>query len=215
MDQNSHGPELIADRRWTRWPFPSAAIRCMIKRVLSPPLRFSARAALRWGLPVLAALVLAGAVGYYMWLRRPRSCHPIGCFDGFTATIMAGPRGFPRGPHEVIVFSDGAARSCTFYYDEYVAMVGPSAAVTCSPGVGTGFAHTICGNGPESPPDCPPAGFETEMVSVSGKPASVRIIQIANQTVIFDRLVSPEYHTGTPGAACHVCTGASARWSLH
>ena len=38
----------------------------------------------------------------------------VGCMDGFNATAMNGPGGFPVGTHEIDVTADGAIESCTF-----------------------------------------------------------------------------------------------------
>jgi hypothetical protein len=127
------------------------------------------------------------------------ACHLIGCYDAFTATIVA-PEGFPAGTHEVEIMADGWETTCTFQLPLPRFKGGDPETPSCSPSLMLWF-DSATGD---------------EVMTIAGTPRGLRVRQLANRVVILDQTSTPTYSIEQPnGPLCSPsCYFAGVTWSL-
>jgi hypothetical protein len=149
-------------------------------------------------------------------------CSLIGCQDQFHATIANTNGSFPSGTQVLDVTADGVTVSCTFQVPPATAQPGGSTvAPECPSGLRVFIAQaTTCTptqTGSTTSLGCVPiAGHFFEDVTVSGKPAQLRVRLTVDGAVALDRSETPVYHASQPnGPGCEpICQQASADWTF-
>ncbi len=142
------------------------------------------------GIILLGGAAAAGGCG-------AKVCKPIGCGDGFTASVHGANGSFPSGMHRIELMLDGNTLTCTFAYPAAIQMQP-----LCS-----GFRVAFS---PET------TGGYVETISVAGTPGQVHAWQYVDDVPILDAAAAPSYEERwLNGPECGpACRQASASWTL-
>jgi hypothetical protein len=150
-----------------------------------------------------------------------KTCTEIGCGDQLHVGVANEDGSYTPGTHLLEVTADGVLLSCTFPLPPGTAAGGAIASPLCSPGLQL-FAHplahcTTSATATTVSQTCTPIeGTIQEQITVNGTPATVRLRQTVDGTVIFDRTITPTYKSSQPnGPGCEpICRQASAEWTF-
>jgi hypothetical protein len=161
------------------------------------------------GLMALVLLSLAGCT---------KTCTEIGCFDQFFVRVANEDGSYTPGTHVLEVTADGVLLSCTFPLPPDTVGGGGIASPVCSPGLDV-FAGplancTTSSNATTVSQTCTPIeGTIQEQITVNGTPATVRLRQTVDGSVVFDRTITPTYKSSRPnGPGCEPLVTPSAGW---
>ena len=149
------------------------------------------------------------------------ACSTRGCQDQFTATISIAGSSVSAGMHSVDVTADGTMLSCTFTFPPETLSGGGTVGSQCPIGLTvdvqpTTTCMTVQTDAAKIEHCAPAPGQFTELITVSGAPASVRVQQSVGGTVILDQSATPTYESNQPnGPGCDpICHQAAAAWMI-
>jgi hypothetical protein len=166
---------------------------------------------------VCVGLVLTASCGSGTPGGGAHACGLVGCVDQFTATVQDANGSLPSGMQTLTVTADGATTTCSFT----LPLATGGGAVTCPGGlqvlVRQGQTCVASGSGAYKTQSCTPdAGKLSEVVTLTGKPATLHFTQTVDGATALDQTLTPAYTSAQPnGPGCDpVCAQASAMLTL-
>jgi len=142
-------------------------------------------------------------------------CTEIGCVNQLSVTVTRADGSFPSGVHQVDVTADGVTRSCTFTFAGSVVSTACPSGLFLSVNQATTCTEMRTPTAVSLRCDPIPRQF-VEVLSMSGMPRDVRVVQSMDGVALLDQSIAPTYKQSRPnGPGCEpLCEQASATLTL-